>query len=203
MTAIQDFARLFMVPSMDHCGIQTNGPAIADTGIDPLTALEQWVEEGKPQPNRSRPRQRQPAIKHCGGVQSAPIRSLPITRAAATRPTQPALLASNNELGRGHRISARGHGRSRMSTRRFPRKRERSHEISTPSIPLAGSGCCALPAVSRMAKAQTYPTRPVRIIVGFGPGGPVDIIARLIGQSLSERLGQPFVIENWPGAGTI
>ena len=43
----QDFARLFMVPGMDHCGIQTNGPGIADTGIDPLTALEQWVEEGK------------------------------------------------------------------------------------------------------------------------------------------------------------
>jgi tripartite-type tricarboxylate transporter receptor subunit TctC len=64
------------------------------------------------------------------------------------------------------------------------------------------AGAVALPAVSRMAKAQTYPTRPVRIIVGFGPGGPVDIIARLIGQSLSQRLGQPFVIENRPGAGT-
>ena len=47
MPATQDFARLFMVPSMDHCGIQTDGPGIADTGIDPLTALEQWVEEGK------------------------------------------------------------------------------------------------------------------------------------------------------------
>jgi pimeloyl-ACP methyl ester carboxylesterase len=47
MTTTQDFARLFMVPGMDHCGIQTNGPGIADTGIDPLTALEQWVEEGK------------------------------------------------------------------------------------------------------------------------------------------------------------
>ena len=47
MTATQEFARLFMVPSMDHCGIQTDGPAIADTGIDLLTALEQWVEEGK------------------------------------------------------------------------------------------------------------------------------------------------------------
>jgi hypothetical protein len=47
ITATQDFARLFMVPGMDHCGIQTNGPGIADTGIDPLTALEKWVEEGK------------------------------------------------------------------------------------------------------------------------------------------------------------
>lgn len=47
ISATQEFARLFMVPSMDHCGIQTNGPAIADTGMDPLTALEHWVEEGK------------------------------------------------------------------------------------------------------------------------------------------------------------
>jgi tannase/feruloyl esterase len=47
LAATQDFARLFMVPGMDHCGIQTNGPGIADTGIDPLTALEQWVEQGK------------------------------------------------------------------------------------------------------------------------------------------------------------
>src|SRR3954453_14870299 len=45
--ATQEFARLFMVPGMDHCGIGTEGPGISDTGIDPLTALEQWVEEGK------------------------------------------------------------------------------------------------------------------------------------------------------------
>jgi tripartite-type tricarboxylate transporter receptor subunit TctC len=60
----------------------------------------------------------------------------------------------------------------------------------------------ALPAVPRIAWAQNYPTRPVRLIAGFAPGGGVDIVARLIGQWLSERLGQQFIIENRPGAGT-
>ena len=59
-----------------------------------------------------------------------------------------------------------------------------------------------LSMVSRIASAQTYPTRPVRIMVGLAAGGPPDIVARLMGQWLSERLGQPFVIENRPGAGT-
>ena len=64
------------------------------------------------------------------------------------------------------------------------------------------AGAAVLPPVSHIAWAQTYPSRAVRWIVGYLPGGPNDVVARLIGQWLSERLGQPFIIENRPGAGT-
>src|SRR3979411_3288256 len=64
------------------------------------------------------------------------------------------------------------------------------------------AGAAALPAVPRIAGAQTYPARPVRWIVGFPAGGAADIVARIMAQWLSERLGQQFVIENRPGAGS-
>jgi tripartite-type tricarboxylate transporter receptor subunit TctC len=74
---------------------------------------------------------------------------------------------------------------------RFPRRR---------FLNLAASAL-ALPAVLRVARADTYPSRPVHLLVGFPPGGAADIIARLTGQMLSERLGQPFVVENRGSAG--
>src|SRR5271170_7982398 len=63
------------------------------------------------------------------------------------------------------------------------------------------AGAAALPAVSRIARADTYPSHPVRLIAGFAAGSTTDILSRLIGQWLSQRLGQQFIIENKPGAG--
>src|SRR5204863_6668263 len=66
---------------------------------------------------------------------------------------------------------------------------------------LLAAGTAALPAMSGVATAQAYPARPVRVLVGFAPGQAVDIVTRIIGQRLSERLGQQFIIDNRPGAG--
>ncbi|MDP1865708.1 MAG: tripartite tricarboxylate transporter substrate-binding protein, partial [Bradyrhizobium sp.] len=64
------------------------------------------------------------------------------------------------------------------------------------------AGAALLPAISRTARAQSYPARPIRLIIGYTPGGSADMTARLMGQWLSERLGQSIVIENRPGGGT-
>jgi tripartite-type tricarboxylate transporter receptor subunit TctC len=63
------------------------------------------------------------------------------------------------------------------------------------------AGAAALPVLPRFAMAQAYPSRPVRLVVGYPPGGPADIGSRLVAQALSDRLGQPFIVENRPGAG--
>jgi tripartite-type tricarboxylate transporter receptor subunit TctC len=62
------------------------------------------------------------------------------------------------------------------------------------------AAAAAVPSASRLARAQAYPARPIHLVVTVPPGGSPDIIARLLGQFLSDRLGQPFVIENRPGA---
>jgi tripartite-type tricarboxylate transporter receptor subunit TctC len=88
------------------------------------------------------------------------------------------------------RRHAAPHGNDRRLIAQHPRRRFLS----------LAAGAAALPAASRIARAQSYPTRPVRLIVGFPAGGPTDIIARIMAQYLSERLGQAFIIENRPGA---
>ena len=91
-------------------------------------------------------------------------------------------------------VGARLHGRPlRVKATKLPRRQ---------FLHLA-AGAAALPAVSRIARAQTYPSRSVRIVVGYPAGGVTDIFARLVGQSLSERLGRPFIIENRQGASGI
>ena len=91
--------------------------------------------------------------------------------------------------------------RPRVNDRPYPKTRPSGQHPRRRFLRLA-AGAAALPAVSHIARAQSYPTRPVRIIVGFAAGGATDLYARLIGQRLSERLGRSFIIDNRPGAGS-
>src|SRR5262245_45198776 len=88
--------------------------------------------------------------------------------------------------------------RRRSGPRRNERRSVTQH--SRRRILTLAAGAAAMPAISRVAWGQAYPTRPVRIVVGFAAGGAQDIVARMIGQSLSERLGRQFIIDNRPGA---
>src|SRR5882757_803203 len=96
------------------------------------------------------------------------------------------------------------HQSSRRPPDRFAGVHSRRHPMQHPRRRFLRllAGAAAVPAVSRLASAQSYPSRPVRLIIGYTPGGSADITARLMAQWLSERLGQPFVIESRPGAGT-
>ena len=86
-----------------------------------------------------------------------------------------------------------------MFTRR-PRERQDAMKLQRRQFLHVTACAVALPAVSRIARAQAYPTRSVRLVVGFPPGQTADLIARLMGQSLTERLGQPVIIDSRPGA---
>src|SRR5262249_51600627 len=121
-------------------------------------------------------------------------RSRPATTRSRIHPLQPLRLHKlRGDIARRARAgepAAAARARRRGGRMKLPRRN---------FLHLA-AGAAALSAVSRVAWAQAYPSRPARIIVGFAPAGGTDIMARLIGQWLSERLGQQFVIENRPGA---
>src|SRR5215475_453921 len=140
--------------------------------------------------------------QRCGS--DLPIKARTFQRASSRR---------RKRSPRNKRPRSRNGGRSsrlRTSRRKTSRRNEplrRRYFFGSDAVKLPrrtflhlAAGAAALPAVSRVATAQSYPARPVRLVVGFAAGSTTDILARLIGQWLSERLGQQFIIENRPGA---
>src|SRR5580704_9893728 len=94
--------------------------------------------------------------------------------------------------------------KSSVRPRTAPRRREDAMKLLRRKFLHLAAGAAALPAVSRIVWAQTYPTRPVHIVVSLSPGGGADVVARLLGQWLSQRLGPPFIVDNRTGgAGNI
>src|SRR5713101_7791351 len=131
-------------------------------------------------------------------ARSSPARALKFHR-ACNRPRRRSPPTRKRRSRNGGRSSRRpASGRNKLSS--SAGRGENAMKLPRRQFLHLAAGAAALTAAPRTAKAQAYPTRPVRIIVGFPAGGATDISARLIGQWLSERLGQQFVIENRAGA---
>jgi tripartite-type tricarboxylate transporter receptor subunit TctC len=159
--------------------LQGNSAAI------PTNALQQYSVEALPQPGELDVASYQSCLRDGAEI--------PIIMSAACMPSAGIEhRLSHSELKSSARDAMMARLEHIMMNLKRPHRRQFLH---------LATGVAALPTVSRIAMAQTYPSRPVRIVVGFPAGGATDILARLTGQWLSERLGQQFIIENRAGAG--
>src|SRR5262245_47721360 len=183
-------------------------PTIDEAGVAGLYASfwhGLWVPKGTPKEPITRLNSAvQAALADATVRQRFADQGQDIPRASSRRPKR---------SPRNKRPRSRNGGRSsrpRTSRRKTSRRNKplrRQYFLGSDAVKLPrrtflhlAAGAAALPALSRVATAQSYPARPVRLVVGFAAGSTTDILARLMGQWLSERLGQQFIIENRPGA---